>query len=100
VLLGLAMAGCRAHSSDVSTDQWFEDVTAELGVDFVNDPGPVGSYFFPQIMARRSSTSTTMGGLTSTFFKTPARTPIPGTGSFANSQTAGLRMSVTVRAWT
>jgi hypothetical protein len=45
------MAGCRTESRGGSTDQqWFEDVTAELGVDFVHDPGPVGSYFFPQVM--------------------------------------------------
>jgi hypothetical protein len=29
---------------------WFEDVTEEVGLDFVHDPGPLGSYFFPQIM--------------------------------------------------
>jgi hypothetical protein len=29
---------------------WFEDVTEEVGLDFVPDPGPVGSYFMPQIM--------------------------------------------------
>jgi enediyne biosynthesis protein E4 len=29
---------------------WFEDVTAESGLDFVHDPGPVdGKYFMPQI---------------------------------------------------
>jgi hypothetical protein len=29
---------------------WFADVTAEVGLDFVHDPGPVGHYFMPQIM--------------------------------------------------
>jgi hypothetical protein len=29
---------------------WFEDVTDELGLDFVHDPGPTGSYFMPQSM--------------------------------------------------
>jgi hypothetical protein len=52
VLLGLALVACRQEqSSDVASDQqWFEDVTKELGVDFVHDPGPLGNYFFPQIM--------------------------------------------------
>jgi hypothetical protein len=29
---------------------WFQDVTDEVGLDFVHDPGPVGTYFFPQLM--------------------------------------------------
>ncbi|MCS6977394.1 MAG: CRTAC1 family protein [Gemmatales bacterium] len=29
---------------------WFEDVTVRVGLEFVHDPGPVGTYFFPQIM--------------------------------------------------
>ncbi|MBO0699339.1 MAG: VCBS repeat-containing protein, partial [Zavarzinella sp.] len=29
---------------------WFADVTAEVGLDFVHDPGPVGHFFMPQIM--------------------------------------------------
>ena len=29
---------------------WFADVTEEVGLDFVHDPGPVGRYFMPQIM--------------------------------------------------
>ena len=29
---------------------WFEDVTDSAGLDFVHDAGPVGDYFFPQIM--------------------------------------------------
>jgi hypothetical protein len=27
---------------------WFEDVTEKVGLDFVHDPGPTGSYFMPQ----------------------------------------------------
>ena len=27
---------------------WFEDVTKQVGLDFVHDPGPVGDYFMPQ----------------------------------------------------
>jgi hypothetical protein len=29
---------------------WFEDVTEAWGIDFVHDPGPVGTYFMPQSM--------------------------------------------------
>ncbi|HKB06028.1 MAG TPA: CRTAC1 family protein [Gemmataceae bacterium] len=29
---------------------WFADVTSEVGLDFVHDPGPVGHFFMPQIM--------------------------------------------------
>ncbi len=28
---------------------WFADVTDEVGLNFVHDPGPLGSYFMPQI---------------------------------------------------
>ena len=30
--------------------EWFADVTQEWGVNFVHDPGPVGTYFMPQSM--------------------------------------------------
>jgi hypothetical protein len=30
---------------------WFEDATDRLGLDFVHDCGPTGTYFMPQIMA-------------------------------------------------
>ena len=30
--------------------QWFEDVTEAVGLNFVHDPGPLGSYFMPQII--------------------------------------------------
>src|SRR5262245_9313952 len=44
--------------TDVGTDAcpeateapWFVDVTDKVGLSFTHDPGPVGSYFFPQIM--------------------------------------------------
>jgi hypothetical protein len=32
------------------TPPWFEDVTDKVGLNFVHDAGPSGSYFFPQIM--------------------------------------------------
>jgi hypothetical protein len=30
--------------------EWFRDVTDECGLNFVNDPGPTGTYFMPQSM--------------------------------------------------
>ena len=30
---------------------WFEDITDAVGLDFVHDPGPGGTYFMPQSMA-------------------------------------------------
>jgi enediyne biosynthesis protein E4 len=29
---------------------WFEDVTAAVGLDFLHDPGPTGTYFMPHMM--------------------------------------------------
>lgn len=37
-----------ATESDVPP--WFEDVTDKVGLKFVHDAGPVGTYFYPQIM--------------------------------------------------
>jgi hypothetical protein len=56
--LGLALlpaAGCRPSEPAAPTDEaggppWFLDVTEEVGLNFVHDPGPVGDYFLPQIM--------------------------------------------------
>jgi hypothetical protein len=28
---------------------WFEDVTDQVGLDFVQGPGPTGAYFMPQV---------------------------------------------------
>src|SRR3954447_19141056 len=39
-----------APPEDTSGPVWFEDATDELGLDFVHDPGPTGSYFMPQSM--------------------------------------------------
>jgi hypothetical protein len=33
---------------DPAEPPWFEDVTEEVGIHFVHDPGPVGTYFLPQ----------------------------------------------------
>jgi hypothetical protein len=38
-----------ARSSSGSTP-WFFDFTDKVGLDFVHDPGPTGSYFMPQII--------------------------------------------------
>jgi hypothetical protein len=57
--LSLELLGCWAGSStpgDPSSDDtadgpaWFEDVTDAVGLDFVHDPGPTGTYFMPQSM--------------------------------------------------
>jgi hypothetical protein len=56
----LASVGCSNAPSSGTTpaseppDQpgppWFEDVTDRLGIDFVHDAGPTGTYFLPQIV--------------------------------------------------
>jgi hypothetical protein len=55
----LFMLGCHKHASSISeapsnTDPpippWFADMTDEMGLDFIHDAGPLGSYFLPQIM--------------------------------------------------
>ena len=54
----LMVLGCRpvTPNSDISVSEeetgpsWFEDITDAVGLDFVHDPGPVGTYFMPQSM--------------------------------------------------
>jgi hypothetical protein len=55
LLLGLAilMPGCQQGDSVVSTEEppgppWFEDITEKVGLDFIHDPGVVGSYAMPE----------------------------------------------------
>jgi hypothetical protein len=55
MLAGL-VPGCSKPAGDPSQEEaegpaWFEDVTDKVGLDFVHDAGPTGSYFMPQIMA-------------------------------------------------
>jgi hypothetical protein len=56
VLVGVLTVGVLllpVHTPEPSAtvdSAWFREVTAELGLDFVQDPGPVGDYFMPQIM--------------------------------------------------
>ena len=54
----LGAAGCGKHSASPplesalaeSQPPWFADATAELGLDFTHDPGPINDdYFMPQI---------------------------------------------------
>jgi hypothetical protein len=50
-----AALGCQGAAPTAPADRptgppWFEDVTRDRGLDFVHDPGPVGSYFMPQII--------------------------------------------------
>jgi len=40
---------------------WFTDVTDEVGLDFVHDAGPVGSFFMPQASAQVQHCSTSTG---------------------------------------
>jgi hypothetical protein len=52
-LAGAAWFGCTARTSRSQPQGpvWFEDVTDEVGLHFVHDPGPIDSrHFFPQIM--------------------------------------------------
>jgi hypothetical protein len=53
----LGIIGCRrpreavdSPAADAAGPPWFEDVTARVGLDFVHDPGPTGTYFTPQSM--------------------------------------------------
>jgi hypothetical protein len=48
-LAGLGL-GCRptAPSGPAPAPPWFVDVTEELGLNFVHDAGPTGTYFMPQ----------------------------------------------------
>lgn len=53
--LGLATLSCNGPGTAPAPagpvgEPWFADVTDQSGVRFVHDPGPTGSYFFPQIM--------------------------------------------------
>jgi hypothetical protein len=47
-------AGCRGSVPAVPAapagPAWFADVTDEVGLSFVHDAGPVGTYFMPQLM--------------------------------------------------
>jgi hypothetical protein len=54
-LLGAAGLGCAGQpptpAPATQPPVWFEDVTRQVGLDFVHDAGPVdGRYFMPQIM--------------------------------------------------
>jgi hypothetical protein len=53
--LGLGLLGCWAGTppqvnppEKADGPAWFEDVTEAIGLDFVHDPGPTGTYFMPQ----------------------------------------------------
>ncbi len=52
-LAGLPL-GCQRRDAPTAVSvaepliPWFEDVTEQLGLDFVHDAGPVGGYFMPQ----------------------------------------------------
>jgi hypothetical protein len=54
--LGGLVFGCSRQVSDAPAPAeeagppWFADVTAEVGLDFVHDAGPIGHFFMPQSM--------------------------------------------------
>jgi hypothetical protein len=54
--LGLGLLGCESGlstpvaPSGADGPAWFEDITEQVGLDFVHDPGPTGSYFLPQVL--------------------------------------------------
>jgi hypothetical protein len=60
LVLGIALTciglSCQQRSSESARPDpapappWFKDITDEVGLDFVHDAGPTGSYFLPQIM--------------------------------------------------
>ena|SRR5436309_692148 len=52
---GLGLLGCWSGLSTplpspdgADGPVWFEDVAEAVGLDFVHDPGPAGTYFMPQ----------------------------------------------------
>jgi hypothetical protein len=56
LFLSLILFGCRPaapttiFAEDEDGPEWFEDSTDAVRLDFVHDPGPVGTYFMPQSM--------------------------------------------------
>jgi hypothetical protein len=48
--LGCGGATTTAPAPPAVGPPWFEDVARARGLDFIHDPGPVGSYFMPQII--------------------------------------------------
>src|SRR5437763_787548 len=50
----LVTCGCQREVPNAALEPrappWFEDVTERVGLSFVHDAGPTGSYFFPQIL--------------------------------------------------
>ncbi len=56
--LSVALAGCHPAASPVVSPPaaaWFQDVTAQAGINFVHDPGPSDRYFFPAIIGSGSA---------------------------------------------
>jgi hypothetical protein len=52
VLLGIMGVGCTGRPPVMEPEGpiWFEDVTDEVGLQFVHDAGTVGNYFLPELM--------------------------------------------------
>src|SRR5262245_55580226 len=59
LLLGLSLGqvGCRSGlatpvspAGGADGPVWFEDITEDVGLDFIHDPGRTGTYFLPQVI--------------------------------------------------
>jgi len=51
--LCMGLAGCRPPTNPAAAPaapSWFQDVTQQVGVNFVNNPGPSNHYFMPESM--------------------------------------------------
>src|SRR6266849_5053832 len=50
----LVWAGCHREVPNAAFEPkvspWFEDITDQVGLNFIHDAGPTGNYFFPQIL--------------------------------------------------
>src|SRR5258708_9354226 len=61
LLLGvLLVAGCQAPPPPTAREEptgppWFADVADQVGLHFVHDAGPAGTYFMPHLMGSRAA---------------------------------------------
>ena len=103
-------AGCRpsvptpAGGPSFTGPGWFEDVTDEVGLDFVHDAGPTdGTYFMPQIIGSGAALFDFDGDGRLDILPAPERRPRLGLDQPAVPAAARRhvsRTSATARAWT
>ncbi len=60
LVVALTLVSCRPQPlkvivADRSATPWFQEVSGEVGLDFVHDAGPTGTYFMPQVMGSGSA---------------------------------------------